>query len=73
MASLIDKEGNLYFGSLDGVLRFHPSDPIKTSVRFTNEDGMSSDLVYSMVFNKNTKRDLGRHQPGFEQDQHCRI
>ncbi len=52
LASIIDKEGNLYFGSLDGVWMFNPSrSPVKL-INFNQADGMSSALVYSLTFGK---------------------
>lgn len=48
IASLIDKEGNIYFGTLDGVWMYNPKD--STQINFNKTDGMSSDLVYSMIF-----------------------
>ncbi|HEY0030444.1 MAG TPA: two-component regulator propeller domain-containing protein [Bacteroidia bacterium] len=50
LASLVDKEGNLYFGALDGLWMYNPSTPEKKPVNFTSDDGMSSDLVYSLTF-----------------------
>jgi ligand-binding sensor domain-containing protein len=52
IASLVDKEGNLYFGTLDGVWMFNPSKPSQKPVNFNRLDGMSSDLVYSLTFGK---------------------
>ena len=52
LASIVDKEGNLYFGSLDGVWMINPSrSPVKL-VNFSEGDGMSSGLVYSLTFGK---------------------
>lgn len=52
LASLIDKEGNIYFGCLDGVWMFNPASPEKKPVNFGKADGMSSELVYSITFVK---------------------
>ncbi len=52
LASLIDKEGNLYFGCLNGVWMYNPSTPQKKPINFNQKDGMSSDLVYSLTFVK---------------------
>jgi ligand-binding sensor domain-containing protein/two-component sensor histidine kinase len=43
-----DKEGNLYFGSFDGVYIYNPSTG-KTSL-ISEKEGLSSDLVYVMSF-----------------------
>ncbi|MBA3705918.1 MAG: histidine kinase, partial [Bacteroidetes bacterium] len=51
LTSIIDKAGNLYFGSLDGVWMFNPSSRAKP-VQFSEEDGMNSALVYSLTFGK---------------------
>ncbi len=50
LASLIDKEGNLYFGALDGLWMIDPDQPHKRPVNFNENDGMSSDLIYSLAF-----------------------
>lgn len=55
LASLIDKEGNLYFGALDGLWMINPSDTTKPPVNFGEKDGMSSDLVYSLTFGTSEK------------------
>ncbi len=52
LASLIDKEGNLYFGCLDGVWMYNPTTPEKKPINFSKTEGMSSDLVYSLTFGK---------------------
>ncbi|MBL0330951.1 MAG: histidine kinase [Bacteroidetes bacterium] len=52
LASLIDKEGNLYFGALDGLWMFNPNDMSQPAMNFSEKDGMSSDLVYSLTFGK---------------------
>ena len=57
LASLIDEEGNLYFGTLDGLWMFNPNNPDKKPINFNETDGMSSDLVYSLTFG-NTKKDI---------------
>jgi ligand-binding sensor domain-containing protein len=54
IASLIDKEGNLYFGTLDGIWSFRPGSDLPP-VNFSKEDGLSSDLVYSLSFSLNGK------------------
>ena len=53
-ASLIDKEGNLYFSSLDGLWIYNPSQKNKL-VHFNTTDGLNSDLIYSMTFDKGQK------------------
>ncbi|HLC82351.1 MAG TPA: two-component regulator propeller domain-containing protein [Bacteroidia bacterium] len=50
LTSLIDEEGNLYFGALDGLWMIHPNRLDKQPVNFGEKDGMSSDLVYSLTF-----------------------
>jgi ligand-binding sensor domain-containing protein len=55
LAILQDKEGIYYFGSLDGVYMYDPSgryEQGKKVIRFGETDGMSSDLVWSMVFDE---------------------
>ncbi len=52
LASLIDKEGNLYFGTMDGVWMLNPSSKESKPVNFNQSDGMSSDLVYTLLFGK---------------------
>ncbi len=52
LASIIDKEGIIYFGCLNGVWMYNPSTPDKKPVNFNKKDGMSSDLVYSLTFGK---------------------
>jgi len=52
LASLIDKEGNIYFGCLDGVWIYNPATPNVKPVNFNQSDGMSSDLVYCITFGK---------------------
>ncbi|MES2396179.1 MAG: two-component regulator propeller domain-containing protein [Bacteroidota bacterium] len=52
LTSLIDKEGNIYLGALDGLWMFNPgsADPKFTS--FNESDGLSSDLIYAITFGK---------------------
>lgn len=50
LASLVDKEGNLYFGALDGLWMIDPNHLDKEPISFSEKDGMSSDLVYSLTF-----------------------
>lgn len=50
LASLVDADGNLYFGTLDGLSMFNPYAEDKALVNFNEKDGMSSDLVYSLTF-----------------------
>ena len=50
LTSLIDQEGNLYFGALDGLWMLNPNQLDKRPVNFSEKDGMSSDLVYSLTF-----------------------
>ncbi len=52
LTSLIDKEGNIYFGCLDGVWMYNPFSPDKKPINFNKTDGMSSDLVYSLTFGR---------------------
>ncbi len=52
LASLIDDDGNLYFGGLDGVWMYNPKMPENKPISFNQSDGMSSDLVYSLTFVK---------------------
>ncbi|MFL5764620.1 MAG: two-component regulator propeller domain-containing protein [Bacteroidia bacterium] len=52
LASLVDKQGSLYLGTLDGLWIIDPLDPEKKPVKFGQKDGMSSDLVYSLTFGK---------------------
>lgn len=52
LASLVDKEGNLYFGALDGLWMIDPNHLEKQPINFSENDGMSSDLVYSLTFGK---------------------
>lgn len=54
LASVTDDNGNLYFGTLDGLWILDPSS--MKLVNFNKNDGMSSDLVYSLTFEK------GKHQ-----------
>jgi len=55
LASLIDKEGNLYFGALDGLWMIDPNDTKKPPINFNEKDGLSSDLVYSLTFGTSQK------------------
>ncbi len=50
LTSLIDTEGNLYFGALDGLWMINPNSLDKQPTNFSEKDGMSSDLVYSLTF-----------------------
>ncbi|MGZ4059357.1 MAG: ligand-binding sensor domain-containing protein, partial [Bacteroidia bacterium] len=50
LASLIDADGNLYFGALNGLWMLNPKAPDKKPINFNEDDGMSSDLVYSLTF-----------------------
>ncbi|MGB3947026.1 MAG: two-component regulator propeller domain-containing protein [Bacteroidia bacterium] len=50
LASIRDKQGTLYFGTMDGLLMFNPTDEQFTY--FTETDGLNSDLVYSLTFGK---------------------
>jgi ligand-binding sensor domain-containing protein len=52
LQALIDSEGNLYFGTLDGLWMMNPYNSKIKPTRFTQEDGMSSDLIYSLTFSK---------------------
>lgn len=54
LASLVDKRGNLYFASLDGLWIYNP-DKEKKLIHFSTNDGLNSDLIYSMTFDKNQK------------------
>lgn len=51
LASVIDKQGNIYLASLDGVWMFNPENP-NFLTSFNRENGMSSNLVYSLNFGK---------------------
>lgn len=50
LASLIDNEGNLLLGTMDGLWIINPTDEKVKPVNFSEKDGMSSDLVYSLTF-----------------------
>ncbi len=50
LTSLIDKEGNIYLGALDGLWMFNPAMAAVKPVNFGEADGMSSDLIYSITF-----------------------
>jgi len=54
LASLVDKAGNLYLASLDGLWIYNSSanNPL---VHFDKTNGLSSDLIYSMAFDKAQK------------------
>jgi ligand-binding sensor domain-containing protein len=52
---LEDKDGILYFSSFNGVYAYDPK--TKRSTNFGKNDGISSELVYSIAFN-NSKTDL---------------
>ncbi len=52
LASLVDDDGNLYFGSMDGLWMFNPKTPKVKPVHFNKADGLSSDLIYSLTFGK---------------------
>lgn len=54
LSSLIDKNGNLYFGAMDGLWVYDPKSK-KIILHFDNNDGLSSDLIYSMTFDKSQK------------------
>ena len=49
LTSVIDKEGIIYWGTLEGVFAYDG----KKVTQFTEEDGMSSDLVYVIQFDQN--------------------
>jgi ligand-binding sensor domain-containing protein len=50
LTSLIDSVGNLYFGTMQGLIMISNEKGKQTVTYFTTADGMSSDLVYSMTF-----------------------
>ena len=50
IASLIDKEGYIYWGTMDGVYMYKPE--TKQFEHFSESDGLNSDLVYSLNFGK---------------------
>jgi ligand-binding sensor domain-containing protein len=50
LTSLIDKEGNIYLGALDGLWMLNPTQSTTKPINFNEHDGMSSDLVYSLTF-----------------------
>ncbi|MFI5149474.1 MAG: two-component regulator propeller domain-containing protein [Bacteroidia bacterium] len=53
LAMLQDKEGIYYFGTFEGVYMYDPArryDKTNALVRFSEIDGLSSDLVYLMAF-----------------------
>ncbi len=55
LAMLQDKNGVYYFGTFDGVYMYDPSGHYTHGpklVHFSEEDGMSSDLVYLMQFDE---------------------
>lgn len=51
MSLLNDNEGNIYIGTFDGVFLYNG----KSIAQFSEKDGLSSDLVYLMLFEKNQK------------------
>lgn len=55
LASLVDKEGNLYLGALDGLWMVNPYNEKIVPISFNEKDGMSSDLVYSLTFGTSEK------------------
>lgn len=50
LAALIDKEGSIYWGTLDGVYMFNPQN--KAVEHFNEANGLNSDLIYSLTFGK---------------------
>ncbi len=52
LTSLIDKEGNIYLGALDGLWMINPESVNPKLISFNEDDGMSSDLIYSITFGK---------------------
>lgn len=50
LTSLIDKEGYIYWGTMDGVYMYKPE--TKQFTHFNESDGLNSDLVYSLNFGK---------------------
>lgn len=52
LASLTDDKGNLFLAALDGLWIYNP-DAEKKLIHFDKSDGLSSELVYSMVFDLN--------------------
>lgn len=55
LTSLIDEEGNLFFGALDGLWMINPNRLENQPINFSEKDGMSSDLVYSLTFGSSQK------------------
>jgi len=58
LALLQDKEGIYYFGTFDGVYMYDPRGrygQVKKPIRFSEADGLSSDLVYLMTFDEEEK------------------
>jgi len=55
LSSVIDNEGNIYFATMSGVYLFNPQ--TNKVDHFGEEDGLSSDLVYSLHFG-NTKNQI---------------
>jgi hypothetical protein len=51
LTSLVDSDGNIYWGTLDGVWMYNPDSA--QLVNFNEADGMNSDLIYSSTFGKN--------------------
>ncbi len=52
LTSIIDKEGNIYLGALDGLWMFDPESENPKITNFNQADGISSDLIYSITFGK---------------------
>ncbi|MBL7884059.1 MAG: histidine kinase [Bacteroidia bacterium] len=52
LASLIDNEGIIYWGALDGMWMYNPNTEKTKPIQFNKANGMSSDLVYAMTFDK---------------------
>lgn len=48
LTSLVDNEGNIYWGTLDGVWMYNPE--TKQLVSFKETDGINSNLIYSLTF-----------------------
>lgn len=52
LSSLIDKDGIIYLGALDGLWMFDPKTESAELINFNKADGMNSDLIYSITFGK---------------------
>lgn len=52
LSSLIDKDGIIYWGALDGLWMFNPASPDAKIFTFNKTNGMNSDLIYSLTFGK---------------------